>query len=206
MEIMLGWMGSEDVQLERLSEECEEKFRLRRFIKLCSRNPFVLGDFFRSEAKKWDLEALHMQASGNEEIEEIKQSRYAEYYLGLSIIWFKARWASDPKCLIHLIISKVGEGGHIIEKLVNETEEDFRLRRFTESFKQLQFSSQENVLKHILDIVYRDLGISVCYGQSSAVTEERMFALEFMKVKTPNLRVSGGAAATQGGGQGASQQ
>ncbi|KAL6273891.1 hypothetical protein ACE6H2_024583 [Prunus campanulata] len=100
-----------------------------------------------NEPKDWDLKTLHMRASGNEEIEEIKQSRYAEYYLGLSIIWFKARWASDPNGLIHLIISKFEEGDHTIEKPVNENEEDFRLRRFTESFKQLQFITQEDVVE-----------------------------------------------------------
>ncbi|CAB4287621.1 unnamed protein product [Prunus armeniaca] len=145
-----------------------------------------------------------MQTSGEEEIEEIKQSRYAEFYLGLSSIWFKARRASDPECLIHLILSKVGEGDHIIEKLVNETEEDFLLRRFTESFKQLQFSNQEDVVKRIQNILFYDPGS--CRKEASWVTEEPPFALEFIKVKTPNLRVSGGAAATQGGGQGAITQ
>ncbi|PQQ01469.1 uncharacterized protein Pyn_39264 [Prunus yedoensis var. nudiflora] len=230
-ERFMRWRREEvkDVILERLSKECEVDFRLRRFIKLCSTSDLLLDNFIRDEAKDRDLESLHMQKSGEEEIEEIKQSRYAEFYLGLSIIWFKARWASDPKCLIHLIISKVGEGDHIIEKLVNETEEDFRLRRFTESFKQLQFSSQEDVLDHIQDILFYDPGSVqkessrvteepvldhiqdiLFYGsvqkESSRVTEGPLFALEFMKVKTPNLRVSGGAAATQGGGQGAITQ
>ncbi|ONH96756.1 hypothetical protein PRUPE_7G150100 [Prunus persica] len=192
------------LKLKRLSEESEEDFRLRRFIKLCSTYNGLVLNFIINEPKKCDLDALLIQASGNEEIKETKQSRYAEYYLGLSIIWFKARWASDPEGLIHLIISKVGEGDHIIEKLVNETEEDFRLRRFTESFKQLQFSSQEDVVKHIQDIVINDLGLPIPQYLSAHVTKE--LALELIKLKIPNLRGSGGAAATQGGGQGAITQ
>ncbi|CAB4317991.1 unnamed protein product [Prunus armeniaca] len=193
------------LKLKRLSEESEEDFRLRRFIKLCSRYNGLMLTFIWNEPKKWDLDALLMQASGNEEIEEIKQSRYAEYYLGLSIIWFKARWASDPEGLIHLIISKVGEGDHIIEKLVNDTEEDFRLRRFTESFKQLQFSSLEKIVERIQDIIIYDPGISVWKPCAGRKTEEE-FALEFIKLKTPNPRGAGGASATQGGGQGAITQ
>ncbi|PQM35148.1 uncharacterized protein Pyn_02215 [Prunus yedoensis var. nudiflora] len=155
----LGKVTSKDVILERLHEECEENFRLRRFIKLCSTHPYLLDRFFSNEAKKWDLKSLHMQKkSGKEEIEEIKQSRYAEFYLGLSIIWFKARCSSDPRNPIQVLLGKVGEGDHIIEKLVNETEEDFRLRRFTESFKQLQFSSQEDIVKYILEPIFHDLG------------------------------------------------
>ncbi|KAI5319530.1 hypothetical protein L3X38_039238 [Prunus dulcis] len=195
-----------DVILERLSEECEEDFRLRRFVKLCNKSDLLLDDFILNEPKKWDLDVLMLKmASGNEEIEEIKQSRYAEFYLGLSSIWFKARWASDPKGLIHLILSKVEEGDHIIEKLVNETEEDFLPRRCTESFKQLQFSTQEHVVKHIQNILFYD-PVSFCRAEGSSVTEEPWFAPEFIKVKTPNLRVSGGAAATQEGGQGAITQ
>ncbi|XP_020424787.1 uncharacterized protein LOC109950453 isoform X2 [Prunus persica] len=194
-----------DVILERLSEECEEDFRLRRFVKLCNKSDHLLDDFILNEPKKWDLDALLMQASGNEEMEEIKESRYAEFYLGLSSIWFKARWASDPECLINLILSKVGEGDHIIEKLVNETEEDFLPRRFTESFKQLQFSTQEDVVKRIQNILFYNR-YSVCRKEGRWITEEPRFPLEFIKVKTPNLRVSGGAAATQGGGQGAITQ
>ncbi|KAL6273890.1 hypothetical protein ACE6H2_024582 [Prunus campanulata] len=38
------------------------------------------------------------------------------------------------------------------------------------------------------------------------IVEPEEFALEFIKVKTPNPRGSGGAAATQGGGQGAITQ
>ncbi|KAI5319528.1 hypothetical protein L3X38_039236 [Prunus dulcis] len=182
--------------VERLEGETEEDLRRKQFAELLNKAPV--------HTQKWDLDALLIQASGNEEIEEIKQSRYAEYYLGLSIIWFKARRASDPEDLIHLIISKVGEGDHIIEKLVNETEEDFRLRRFTESFKQLQFSSQEDVVKHIRDIVLNDPGLPIPQCLSAHVTKE--LALEFIKLKIPNLRVSGGAAATQGGGQGAITQ
>ncbi|KAL6273887.1 hypothetical protein ACE6H2_024579 [Prunus campanulata] len=197
-----------DVILEGLSQECEEDFRLRRFIKICSTLNLFLDHFMRDKAKDWDLKSLHMQKSGKEEIEEIKQSRYAEFYLGLSIIWFKARCASDPKCLIHLIISKVGEGDHIIEKLVNEAEEDFLLRRFTESFKQLQFSTQEDVVKRIQDIIINDLIIPIPQPFPRRVTDDEdqqeEVAHEFMKVKSPNLKGSGGAAATQGGGQGAS--
>ncbi|CAL9027031.1 unnamed protein product [Prunus brigantina] len=208
-----------DPILERLPQEREEDFRLRRFIKLVSTDKFILDDFVWDEAKKWDLKGLHMQTSGNKEREEIKQSRYAEFYLGLSIIWFKARCASDPRNLIHVLVGKVGEGcDYIIEKFVNETEEDFRLRRFTESFKRLEFSSQEDIVKRIQDTLFHDLRVDIHHeflvasgdeflvGSGSDPDKRPLHALEFIKVKTPNLRASGGATATQGGGQGAISQ
>ncbi|KAL6273895.1 hypothetical protein ACE6H2_024587 [Prunus campanulata] len=185
----MRWEGEDvkDVILERLSEECDENFRLRRFIKLGSTYTFLLDHFIWDEAKKWDLKGLRMQASGKEEIEEIKQSRYAEFYLGFSIIWFKAVCASDPRNIIQVFFGKVGGGGdHTIKKLVNETEEDFRFRRFTESFKQLQFSSQEDIVKCIQTTLLHDLGVGV----------------KFIMMGTPNLRGSGGVTAAQGGGRG----
>ncbi|PQQ01855.1 uncharacterized protein Pyn_36228 [Prunus yedoensis var. nudiflora] len=152
---------------------------------MCSSTYYgLMLTFIINEPKDWDLKTLHMQASGNEEIEEIKQSRYAEYYLGLSIIWFKARWASDPNGLIHLIISKFEEGDHIIEKLVNETEEDFRLRRFTESFKQLQFITQEDVVERILDIVTNDPCNPIAETLSPLETEEEIAQTSLCLVET----------------------
>ncbi|PQQ01864.1 uncharacterized protein Pyn_36237 [Prunus yedoensis var. nudiflora] len=193
----------EDVKgviLERLPEECEEDFRRRRFIKLCR---------IWDEAKKWDLKGPHMQTSGNEEIEEIEQSRYAEFYLGLSIIWFKARCASDPRSLIQVLVDKVGAGcDYINEKFVNETAEDFRLRRFTESFKRLVFSSQEDIVQRIQDTLFHDLlpeerRRPEAYDKKAPAGAVRpLFASEFMKVKTPNLRGLGGATATRGEGEG----
>ncbi|PQM35146.1 uncharacterized protein Pyn_02213 [Prunus yedoensis var. nudiflora] len=207
-----------DVILERLPDECEEDFRLRRFIKLVRTDKYLLADFIWDEDKKWDLKGLHMQTSGNEAIEEIKQSRYAEFYLGLSIIWFKARCASDPRNLIQVIVGKVGGGcDYIIEKFVNETEEDFRLRRFTEWFKRLEFSSQEDIVRRIQDTVCHDLLPSERPSPKPAEkkkeepkkkdakyepSEGPPYASEFMKVKTPNLRGLGGATATRGGGEG----
>ncbi|XP_021824156.1 uncharacterized protein LOC110765354 [Prunus avium] len=154
--------GSKDVKdviLEKFSEEREEDFRLRRFIKLGSRSAFFLDDFIQDETNE-NPQGLHMQTSGidMEEIEEIKQSRYAEFYLGLSIIWFNARCASDPRNLIQVLVRKARGGADTIEKLVNETEEDFRLRRFRESFKKLEFSSQEDIVERIQDTVFHDLG------------------------------------------------
>ncbi|KAI5319518.1 hypothetical protein L3X38_039233 [Prunus dulcis] len=208
-----GSKDIKDVILEKLSEECDQHFRLRIFIKLCSTFKYLLDDFIWDEYKKWDLKVLHMQTSGIdiEEIEEIKQSRYAEFYLGLSIIWFKARCASDPRNLIQVLVGKVGGGcDYIIEKFVNETEEDFRLRRFTESLKRLEFSSQEDIVQRIQDTVFHDLGVDIhhqrwpaCY---SMLPEKPLFAPGFIKLKTPNLRGSGGATATQGGGEGAITQ
>ncbi|PQQ01861.1 uncharacterized protein Pyn_36234 [Prunus yedoensis var. nudiflora] len=105
--------GSKDVKdviLEKLSEERKEDFRLRRFIKLGSTCAFLLDNFILDEANEWNQEGLHMQTSGKEETDEIKQFRYAEFYLGLSIIWFNARCASDPKNLIQVLIGKARGG------------------------------------------------------------------------------------------------
>ncbi|KAL6273883.1 hypothetical protein ACE6H2_024575 [Prunus campanulata] len=205
--------ADEDVKdpiLERLPEEREEDFRLRRFIKLGSTSAFLLNKFIRDETNEWNPQGLHMHTSGKEVIDEIKQFRYAEFYLGLSIIWFNARCASDPRNLIQVLVGKARGGDDTIEKLVNETEEDFRLRRFRESFKQLKFSSQEDIVKHIQDTVFHDLGVHECRwatAQSSMGPENRrLLAPEFIKVKIPKPRGLGGAAATQGGGQGAITQ
>lgn len=201
---------AKNVILEKVDEESEEDFRLRRFIKMCITHPFLLDRFLWNEAKKWDLKGLQLQISGNKEIDEIKQFRYAEFYFGLSIIWFKTQCAKNPKNPVQVLYRNVGEGDYIIEKLQHETEEDFRLRRFTELFEQLHSSSQEDIVKYIQGTIFHDLGYSRDEPKKEEKKEEirfdgmPKFAPHFMKVKIPNLR--GGGATTRGGGDGAITQ
>ena len=90
------------VIMEKLSNESEEDFRLRRFIKLYTTHP-SLWDL--NEAAKWDLTSM-LQTSCNRERKQIKHdgmsvshnnfsSRYAEFYVGLPIIWFKTRCTNE---------------------------------------------------------------------------------------------------------------
>ncbi|XP_008240978.2 PREDICTED: uncharacterized protein LOC103339457 [Prunus mume] len=238
--------------------ETKEDVRRKAFEMLFNEVPVVtrvdlfkeITKIFFDERRLCEGIPLSRQLGSNEqqeEIDEIKQSRYAEFYLGLSIIWFKARCASDPRNLIQVVVGKAGVEDDIFEKLVNETEEDFKLRKFTESFKQLQFSSQEEIVEFIQDAVFRDLvddvpntfemreDVSNTIEMSDGVSGNRFYGkervrgndelsddgrcragninfreplLEFLKVRTPNLRGAGGATATQGGrgGQGAITQ
>ncbi|CAN6698544.1 unnamed protein product [Malus baccata var. baccata] len=214
-ELIYSRMESKDAKndiLEKLDEESEVDFRLRRFIKFCN--------------EKRNSKGLQLQKSGYEEIDKIKQFRYAEFYFGLSVIWFKTRCAKHPRNPVEVLVSNVGEGDHDVEKLQHETEEDFRLRRFTESFKQLEFgsqeyivdyikstfSSQEYIVDNIKSTIVHDLGyhndeprFKLLSGPSLGLTsdddERPPFSLEFIKVKSPNLR-GGGVATTQGGGGG----
>lgn len=142
--------------MEKLSNESEEDLRLRRFIKLYTTHPSLWD---RNEVAKWDLTSM-LQTSCNRERKQIKHdgmsvsqnnfsSRYAEFYLGLSIIWFKTRCTNEQRNPIQVLLGEAEEGD-TIQKLHGENEEDFRLRRFIESFKQLQVSSQEYIVKYIL--------------------------------------------------------
>lgn len=191
-----------DVIIKKFSEESEEDFRLRTFISLCCVNPSLRDLFIRSEAEKWDLNGMLQTSVYEGIVHEIQQhSRYAEFFFGVSIIWFKTRCASDPRNPIQLLLS-----GDIVEKLPNESEEDFRLRRFIESFKKLPFVSQEYLVNYIHETIFQDLGpvSSVC--GAGRPPERSSFDLEFIKVKAPNLKGVGGAttqavggAATRGG-------
>lgn len=201
--------ATKDVIIKRFSEESEEDFRLRRFIKLCGANPSLKDLFIRSEAEKWDIDGMLQQTSDHEtEIaqEIIKHSRYAEFLFGVSIIWFKARCANDPRNPIQLLLSD-----DIAEKHPNESNECFRLRRFTDSFKQLPSISQEYLVEYIDHTILQDLGTLFLPLPGEGKPKERSsFDLEFIKVKAPNLRgvegasattQAGGGATTQGGGQ-----
>ncbi|CAB4286773.1 unnamed protein product [Prunus armeniaca] len=191
-------LAAEDVNVGSLAAaaagETKEDVRRKAFEMLFNKAPVVKRvDLFKEFTKKIFFERrlcevilLSRQLGSNEqqeEIDEIKQSCYAEFYLGLSIIWFKARCASDPRNLIQVVVGKAGVDDHIFEKLVNETEEDFKLRRFTES-KSSYFSLLT----------------------SSLPFEGEPHSLEFFKMSTPDLRGPRGATATQGGGQGAITQ
>ncbi|KAM1400030.1 hypothetical protein TB1_026527 [Malus domestica] len=231
METYYSSKYTKDVIIEKLSEESEEDFRVRRFIKLCTTHPSLWD---QNEVAKWDLTSM-LQTSGNREINKAKHdgisvshnyfsSRYAEFYFGLSVIWFKTN-----KSGIHSIEVLLGEAeeGDTIEKLCGENEEDFRLRRFIESFNQLQVSSQEYIVKYILrsleQNIYKEGGLLTAWltyndvfptwfedlpsalgllkgklvtegvaegpgGRAYSFEEDLPSALEFIKVKIPNLR------------------
>ncbi|KAM1362127.1 hypothetical protein EV1_026925 [Malus domestica] len=172
----------------------------------------VILEKLDEENEKRNSKGLQLQKSGYEERDKIKQFRYAEFYIGLSVIWFKTRCAKHPGNPVEVLVSNVGEGDHDVEKLQHETEEDFRLRRFTESFKQLEFGSQEYIVDYIKSTFVHDLGYhndeprsKLLSGPSLGLTsdddERPPFSLEFIMVKSPNLR-GGGVATTQGGGGG----
>ncbi|CAN6698545.1 unnamed protein product [Malus baccata var. baccata] len=155
METYYSSKYTKDVIVEKLSGGSEEDFRLRKFIKLCTTHPSLWD---QNEVAKWDLTST-LQTSRNKEREKIKHdsisisrnnfsSRYAEFYFGLSIIWFKTVCTNEPRNPIQVLLGEAEEGD-TIEKLCGENEEDFRLRRFIESFKQLQLSSQENIVEYI---------------------------------------------------------
>ncbi|KAM1502136.1 hypothetical protein FF2_026935 [Malus domestica] len=210
-------ISAEAVKRQRLAGE-------RRLESKDAKN--VILEKLDEENEKRNSKGLQLQKSGYEERDKIKQFRYAEFYIGLSVIWFKTRCAKHPGNPVEVLVSNVGEGDHDVEKLQHETEEDFRLRRFTESFKQLEFGSQEYIVDYIKstfgsqeyivdDIkstIVHDLGYhndeprsKLLSGPSLGLTsdddERPPFSLEFIMVKSPNLR-GGGVATTQGGGGG----
>ncbi|KAM1261864.1 hypothetical protein ACFX13_027776 [Malus domestica] len=230
--LLLRQLGSNDQQ-EKIEEMFGDSGRLESkdaknviLEKLDEENTCLLDVFLSEEDEKRNSKGLQLQKSGYEEIDKIKQFRYAEFYFGLSVIWFKARCAKHPRNPVEVLVSNVGEGDHDVEKLQHETEEDFRLRRFTESFKQLEFGSQEYIVDYIKSTfgsqeyivdnikstIVHDLGyhndeprFKLLSGPSLGLTsdddERPPFSLEFSMVKSPNLR-GGGVATTQGGGGG----
>ncbi|KAM1174606.1 hypothetical protein FF1_027158 [Malus domestica] len=245
--LLLRQLGSNDQQ-EKIEEMFGDSGRLESkdaknviLEKLDEENTCLLDVFLSEEDEKRNSKGLQLQKSGYEEIDKIKQFRYAEFYFGLSVIWFKARCAKHPRNPVEVLVSNVGEGDHDVEKLQHETEEDFRLRRFTESFKQLEFGSQEYIVDYIKSTfgsqeyivdnikstIVHDLGyhndeprFKLLSGPSLGLTsdddERPPFSLEFIMVKSPNLRGGGvattqgrgggGGAITQGGGDGAITQ
>lgn len=74
------------------------------------------------------------------------------------MIWFKANSANIRRNPVQIILFGKVEIGDTIEKLPEESEEDYKLRRFEESFKQLEFTSQKRVLDYIQDTISADLG------------------------------------------------
>ncbi|KAK9913287.1 hypothetical protein M0R45_037109 [Rubus argutus] len=160
----------QDIIVEKLPDESEENFRLRRFITMCSKHPILCKTLVRTEAGKCDRKGTLLHSSNNEEIEEIKEYRYAEFYLGLSIIWFKTRCANISRNPIQVLFGEV-EADRPIEKLPDESEEDFKLRRFTESFKQLPFSSQEKLVKYIRKTLSYDIGEKFGHDSPSGYAE-----------------------------------
>ncbi|KAK9950282.1 hypothetical protein M0R45_005780 [Rubus argutus] len=179
-----------DAIIEKFSEESEEDFRDRRFINLCVGYPFIWISDYRKElngAGKWDLRDLH------------ETSRYTKFLNGFSNIWAKARCPNDSRNLIQLIldlnirrddIEKLIPQYDDIEKLPDESMEDFRVRRFTESFNRLQFSSQKCILEFIQETVFQDVGVPVpkFLGGGYFKEDRSSCVLELIKVKAPNLR------------------
>ncbi|KAK9950281.1 hypothetical protein M0R45_005779 [Rubus argutus] len=178
-----------DAIIEKFSEESEEDFRDRRFINLCVGYPFIWMSDYRKElngAGKWDLRDLH------------ETSRYTKFLNGISNIWAKARCPHDSRNLIQLIIDaifhddmeKLIPQGDDIEKLPNESMEDFRVRRFTESFNRLQISSQMHTVQFIQQTVFEDVGTALrrSTGGGYSTGDRSSYYNELIKCKPPNLR------------------
>ncbi|KAM1261862.1 hypothetical protein ACFX13_027776 [Malus domestica] len=240
-------ISAEAVKRQRLAGESEEDLRQKTFIMLFNKAPVStrvnlfeeLTDKFFGERRLCESILLLRQLGSNDQQEKIEEmfgdsgrleSKDAKNVilekLDEEIIWFKARCAKHPRNPVEVLVSNVGEGDHDVEKLQHETEEDFRLRRFTESFKQLEFGSQEYIVDYIKSTfgsqeyivdnikstIVHDLGyhndeprFKLLSGPSLGLTsdddERPPFSLEFSMVKSPNLR-GGGVATTQGGGGG----
>ncbi|PRQ47769.1 hypothetical protein RchiOBHm_Chr2g0103331 [Rosa chinensis] len=213
-------LGSEDQaeMIEKLAhkkrdsaELITEKFsgillRLRRFKKVCIKHLSAWNCSAWPEADKKRVQQGTSESDHNEE-----ESPYAEFLFDVSITWFKARCANYRRNPIHVILSGQVE---VIEKLPEEGEEDFRLRRFTESFKRLQLTSQERIVNYIQDTLFGDLGYPVSrepravrFGSkpvallsSKPRAEGRgSFDSEWIKMKLPNLQGQGAAATTPRG-------
>ncbi|KAK9948755.1 hypothetical protein M0R45_004318 [Rubus argutus] len=184
--------------IERFSGESEEDFRLRRFKKVCIKYVSIRGDIV------WPKAYRERVGQGTSE----ESSPYASFLFGVSIIWYKARCANYGRNPIHVILfGQVDQfRDHVIEKLPlpeEESEEDFRLRRFTESFKRLEFTFQERIVYYIQDTLFSDLGYPVLYITpcSASVTPEGRGSFDpaWIKMKLPHLQDLGAAAATTQG-------
>lgn len=150
-----------DVIVEKLTEESDEDFRLSRFKTMyMAESSYVWNWFCQVEARKLGPKAtLQLHAFDNKEIPELQQAQFAELFMGLVLIWFKARCAHHPRNPVHVILSgEFFEVEDASEKLAEESEEDFRLRRFTEAFEQLEFDSRERIVKYIKLTLFHDLG------------------------------------------------
>ncbi|KAK9950275.1 hypothetical protein M0R45_005773 [Rubus argutus] len=179
-----------DAIIEKFSEESEEDFRDRRFINLCVGYPFIwISDYRKelNEAGKWDLRDLH------------ETSRYTKFLNGFSNIWAKARCPNDSRNLIQRILDLNIRRDDIetlipqyddIEELPDGSIEDFRVRRFTELFNRLQFSSQKCIVEFIQETVFQDVGVPVprIVGGGIRKEDRSSCVLELIKVKAPDLR------------------
>ncbi|KAM5576332.1 hypothetical protein ABKV19_007274 [Rosa sericea] len=185
--------SAELIRLEKFSGESEEDLRLRRFKKVCSQHLSTWDYIVWPEADK-----KRVQQGTSDHNEE--ESPYAEFLFDVSITWFKARCANYRRNPIHVILSGQVE---VIEKLPEEGEEDFRLRRFTESFKRLEFTSKERVVDYIQDTLFDDLGYPVpqfVFESYEPPAEGRgSFDSEWIKMKLPNLQGQGATATTPQG-------
>lgn len=65
----------------------------------------------------------------------VKTSRFAEFFLGFSIVWLEGENRDDQGRLIDQLCD--GVKGVVIEKLPNESKEEFKLTKFTELCKKV---------------------------------------------------------------------
>ncbi|PRQ48378.1 hypothetical protein RchiOBHm_Chr2g0110031 [Rosa chinensis] len=121
-----------DSAVDRLPDESEAFIRLGTFTELLATFPWHWEGFSRL----WEL-------SGDD------QSRYAEFFLGLSTFCIRTQCSDDAEDQVALVLEKFG--CDVIQKLPYESEEDFRVRRFKDSFTKLQFSSQLCIVSQLLE-------------------------------------------------------
>ncbi|XP_050388213.1 uncharacterized protein LOC126805260 [Argentina anserina] len=173
------------------STESEKNIRLRSFKMECV-------DYLSNR----DKERVRQGTSDHNE----EDSSYAEFLIDASILWFKARCKNFKRNPIHIILSSEVEE---IEKLPEESEEDFRLRRFTDSFMQLPLDSQERIFDHIYHRLITDLDYhegtqwetrpaEFAQEMSCRVPSEGrdLFDSEWIKLKLPDLQGQRAAAST----------
>ncbi|KAB2602363.1 hypothetical protein D8674_003368 [Pyrus ussuriensis x Pyrus communis] len=192
----------EDI-LNRLPEESEEDFILRRFTELCNTYPYFLWyDFGKEEAAKYLLN------SGK----EITQFHHAEIWVGVSRIWFETLSAYEQGEHIAVLTRKLlgDEAKGKLGKLPGESKADFRVRRFKELFEKLEPDSQRYLVGHIRTTLRDDLGL--LRPLSADFFDGRsLFDNELIKFVNPNPRVAGGVgrggatSSAQGGGGGGRQ-
>ncbi|XP_062010863.1 uncharacterized protein LOC133727276 isoform X2 [Rosa rugosa] len=171
-----------EVIVEKFSGENEEDCRLRRFKKMCIEHV--------SSTRNGDIWPDNMQLHSASDDKEY--SPYAKFLFGEAIIWFKARCTDHPRNPIERILFGKVEFGDIIEKLPEESEENFRLRRFTESLKPLQLTSLECIHDYIEERLFYDLDHRHHPIPEFPCARRGLFDPEFVKV-----RLQGGAATKQ---------
>ncbi|KAM2702083.1 hypothetical protein EV2_003840 [Malus domestica] len=172
----------EDI-LNRLPEESEEDFKLRRFTKLYNTDTYFLWDSFgKKEAEKYLLN------SGK----EITEFPHAELWVGVSRIWFETLSADEQGEDIAVLSRKL-LGDEAEGKPPGKSEADFQVRRFKELFEKLEPNSRQYLVNHIKTTLWDNLSPPSPEDEvpcASLDSDERsLFDNEVIKFLNPNPRV-----------------